>query len=296
MFRLAQVSDPHFRSFRPASLRQLLGKRAIGALNLLLRRRFKHRMELLQALLVDVRGRPLDHLALTGDLCNVALASEWNAALRWIEATGLSPEQVTVIPGNHDAYVPEVIEQGTFERLFAAYLTADLRAGAETYPFARFRGDVALVCASTAVPTGDLGAWGRMGEAQLARLESLLMMPEVKARCRLLLIHHPPQVNRHGEQLNLKDREALQDVLSRAGADLVMHGHDHRDFFKELPGPGRSRIPVVGVGSASYAGGPDRRARYHIYEIEGSSITVATYVHDPATRRFVEYRRKQVAA
>lgn len=295
MFRLAQVSDPHFQCFRLASLRQLLGKRAIGALNLLVRRRFKHRMELLQALLADLRGRNVDHLALTGDLCNVALTSEWQAALRWIEATGLAPEQVTVIPGNHDAYVPEVIEQGTFERLFAAYMTADLRMGEANYPFVRLRGDVALVCASSAVPTGDLGAWGRVGQAQLARLEGLLALPEVKARRRLLLIHHPPQINRHGEELNLKDREALQAVLARVGADLVMHGHDHRDFFKELAGPGGSRIPVVGVGSASYAGGPDRRSRYHVHEIDGAAITVATYVHDAATGKFVEFRRQQVA-
>jgi 3',5'-cyclic AMP phosphodiesterase CpdA len=295
MFRLAQVSDPHFQCFRLASLRQLLGKRAIGALNLLVRRRFKHRMEFLQTMLADLRSRSFDHLALTGDLCNVALASEWQAALNWLEATGLGPERLTVIPGNHDAYVPEVVEQGTFERLFAAYMSADLRVGEARYPFTRLRGEVALVCVSTAVPTGDLGAWGRVGEAQLARLESLLTMPEVKARRRLLLIHHPPQVNRHGEELNLKDRVALQALLARVGADLVMHGHDHRDFFKELPGPGGSRIPVVGVGSASYAGSPERRSRYHIHEIDGAAITVTTYVHDAATGKFVEYRRKQVA-
>ena len=295
MFRLAQVTDPHFQCFQLRSLRQLLGKRALGALNLLVRRRRKHRMELVSALLDDLRGQQFDHLALTGDLCNVALESEWSAALRWIEATGLPPERVTVIPGNHDAYVPEVVENGAFERIFAAYQTADLRVGQATYPFARFRAEVALVCVSTAVPTGDLGAWGRMGDAQLARLETLLAAPEAKSRRRLLLIHHPPLVNRHGEDLNLRDRTALQALLARTGVDLVLHGHDHRDFFKELPGPGGTRIPVVGAGSASYAGGPDRRARYNIYEIDGAAITVTTRVHDERTGKFVEYRRKTVA-
>jgi 3',5'-cyclic AMP phosphodiesterase CpdA len=294
MFRLAQVTDPHFQSFRPASLGQLFGKRALGALNLLVLRRRKHRMELLQALLEDLRAREFDHLALTGDLCNVSLESEWQAALRWIAATGLPPEQVTVIPGNHDAYVPEVIENQTFERLFSAYQTAELRAGEATYPFVRLRGEVALVCASTAVPTGDLGAWGRLGAEQVARLESLLAAPEVRARRRLLLIHHPPVVNRLGEERNLRDRQALQAVLARVGVDLVLHGHDHRDFFKALPGPGGSLIPVVGLGSASYAGGPERRARYNIYEIDGAAITAVTYVHDARTGRFAEHGRRAV--
>jgi 3',5'-cyclic AMP phosphodiesterase CpdA len=295
MFRLAQVSDPHFQSFRLSSLRDLLGKRMLGGLNLLLMRRRKHSMTLLQGVLDDLRGRPVDHLAITGDLCNIALESEWSAALRWISSTGLPADRVTVIPGNHDAYVPQVTENGVFERMFAAYQTADLRLEGATYPFVRFRGDLALVCVSTGVPTGDLGAWGRVGPAQLARLESLLAAPEVRSRRRVMLIHHPPQVNRDGEDLNLRDRDALQALLLRAGSDLVMHGHDHRDFFKELPGPDGTRIPVVGVGSASYVGPPDRCSRYHVYEFEGAAIEVVTYAHDEASGRFVEYRRKKLA-
>lgn len=295
MMRLAQVTDPHFQSFRLASLGQLLGKRAAGAINLLVLRRRKHRMELLQALLEDLRSREIDHLTLTGDLCNVALESEWQAALRWIAATGLAADRVTVIPGNHDAYVPEVVERRTFERLFADYQTAELRVGSETYPFVRLRGELALVCVSTAVPTGDLGAWGRVGDAQLGRLESLLGAPEVTSRRRVLLIHHPPLVNRHGEERNLRDRDALQAVLARAGVDLVLHGHDHRDFHKTLPGPAGTTIPVVGVGSASYAGTPESRARYAIHEIEGAAITVVTYAHDAATGKFAERGRRQVA-
>ena len=294
MFRLAHVSDPHFQCFRLGSIGQLFGKRAVGAMNLLVRRRFKHRMELLQALLEDLRSRSFDHLALTGDLCNVALDSEWQAALRWIQATGLSAEQLTVIPGNHDAYVPEVVEQRTFETLFGRYQTAELRVGEATYPFVRLRGEVALVCASTAVPTGDLGAWGRMGAEQLGRLESLLTSPEVKSRRRILLIHHPPQINRPGEGLNLRDREDLQALLARTGADLVLHGHDHRDFWKDLPGPGGARIPVVGVGSASYAGGLKKRSRYRIFELYGAAIIAVTYVHGEAAGKYVEFERRQV--
>lgn len=292
MFRLAHVSDPHFQCFRLGSVRQLLGKRAIGALNLLVRRRFKHSMGFVQKLGEDLRGRGVDHLALTGDLCNVALESEWQAALRWIQATGLAAEQVTVIPGNHDAYVPEVIKNGAFERLFAAYQTAELRAGEATYPFVRLRGEIALVCASTAVPTGDLGAWGRVGEAQLGRLEALLTAPEVKARRRIVLIHHPPLLNRPGEDLNLRDRQELQGLLGRTGADLVLHGHDHRDFWKELPGPAGMRIPVVGVGSASYAGGPGKRSRYRVFEIDAVSIVAVTFVYDPATGKYTEHDRR----
>ena len=292
MFRLAQVSDPHFQSFRNVKLRDLLGKRALGGLNLLLLRRRKHNMALLQTLLEDLPSRGVDHLALTGDMCNIALESEWDAALRWIAATKLPADRVTVIPGNHDAYVSKVVRDGLFERMFSLYQTAELRADNATYPFVRLRGDVALVCTSTGVPTGDTGAWGQVGESQLVRLESLLTNPEVKSRRRVVLIHHPPLVNRHGEERNLRDRTALQALLARAGADLVLHGHDHRDYFNDLPGPGGTRIPVVGAGSASYDGPADRRARYHIFEITTDAITVITYAHEPASNKFSEFGRK----
>lgn len=292
MFRLAQVSDPHFQSLRDVKLRDFLGKRLLGGFNLLVRRRRKHRMPLLQAMADDLRQRSFDHLALTGDLCNIALVSEWNAALRWLSSLSLSPERVTVIPGNHDAYVPQVFREGTFEKLFAEYQTAELRVGNDAYPFVRLRGEVALIGTSTAVPTGDVGAWGRMGDDQMLRLESLLTSPEVKARRRVVLIHHPPLVNRPGEDRNLRDRTAVQALLARTGADLVLHGHDHRDYFNYLPGPEGTRIPVVGAGSASYDGPAERRSRYHVFEIDAASIVAVTYAHDRASGKFVELARR----
>jgi len=299
VFRLAHVTDPHFRgapAFSGVGLGELLGKRAVGALNLVVNRTRKHKMELLEALRADLQTQAVDHLALTGDLSNIAIEAEFRAALRWIAAVGAPADAITVIPGNHDAYVPAVVESRIFERLFAAYQTADVLApGAaadEPYPFVRVRGDVALIAATTSVPTGDLGAWGEMGAAQLARLEAALGDPALAGKTRVVLIHHPPVLIKEGEHRNLKDRAALAAVLARAGAELVLHGHDHADERATLDGPGGARIPVVGAGSASYTGSADRRARYNVYEIEGRAITAVTRAHDEATDVFREVRRE----
>jgi 3',5'-cyclic AMP phosphodiesterase CpdA len=297
-FRLGHVTDPHFRGFAGARLSEFAGKRAIGALNLVVNRRRKHKAELLEALREDLRAQAVDHLALTGDLSNVALEGEWQAALRWLRAYGAPADRVTVIPGNHDIYVRDVVESGAFERLFGAYQTEDAAAlaaradGGDRYPFVRVRGDVALVAVTSSVPTGDLGAWGEVGAAQLQRLEGLLGHVALAGKTRIVLIHHPPVMLRGGEERNLRDRAALAAVLARAGAELVIHGHDHRDERAALPGPGGAAIPVVGAGSASYTGGPDRRARYNIYEIDGRRITCLTRAHDEARGAFREVRRE----
>ena len=132
-----------------------------------------------------------------------------------------------------------------------------------------------------------------MGEAQLARLEALLTAPELAGKTRVVLIHHPPVMHKGGEQRNLRDRAALAAVLARAGAELVLHGHDHQDERADLPGPGGKPIPVIGGGSASYAGGPERRSRYNVYEIEGRRDHLDHPRPRRGDRRFREVRRER---
>jgi 3',5'-cyclic AMP phosphodiesterase CpdA len=100
--------------------------------------------------------------------------------------------------------------------------------------------------------------------------------------------------HKHGEDRNLKDRAALVAVLARVGAELVLHGHDHEDERAELAGPGGRTIPVIGGGSASYTGGPERRSRYNLYEIEDGRITWITRAHDEASDAFREFRRERL--
>jgi len=300
-FLLAHVTDPHFRGFAGASPMDFMNKRALGTLNLLVNRTRKHKMELLEALREDLRAQAPDHLALTGDFANVSLPGEWRAALAWIDRCGLEPAAISVIPGNHDAYVESVVASRAFERLFAPYMTNDLAhhpaaAGERAdYPYVQIRDGVAFVGVSSSVATGDSGAWGRIGDEQLARLEAMLAAPELAGKTRVVLIHHPPVRQKHGEDRNLRDRAALAAVLGRVGADLVLHGHDHQDERSELGGPGGKPIPVIGGGSASYTGGPERRSRYNLFEVEGSRITWVTRAHDEPSDTFREVRREQLA-
>jgi 3',5'-cyclic AMP phosphodiesterase CpdA len=293
VFRLAHVTDPHFRGFAGLSWSDFVGKRVVGAFNLVVNRTRKHKMELLERLREDLRAQPFDHVALTGDLANISIEAEWQSALHWLEALGASGRDVTVIPGNHDTYVQDVVDSGVFERLFAAYQTRDVAGSG--YPFVRVRGDVALIAVSSCVATGDLGAWGEVGAPQLARLEAALGSDAVAGKTRVVLIHHPPVLIKDGEHRNLKDRAQLAVVLARAGAELVIHGHDHADERATLEGPGGAKIPIVGAGSASYAGAPERRSRYNVYEIDGGHITCVTRAHDEATDKFREFRRETLA-
>ncbi len=66
------------------------------------------------------------------------------------------------------------------------------------------------------------------------------------------------------------DSAQLRERVCAAGAELVIHGHNHRSEFRQLEGPD-GIIPVVGVRSASYAGENRKKtAQYHLYRMERS--------------------------
>jgi 3',5'-cyclic AMP phosphodiesterase CpdA len=268
------------------SLEAVRSKRALGWLSWHLRRRRRYRPAVLEALLADLAQTAPDHLAITGDLTQIALEPEFREAADWLSRFG-SPDRVHAIPGNHDAYVAVPSERGW--QLWSEYLASD-RGEGDGYPSVRVRGEIALVGVCTAQPTPPFAATGRVGREQLARLDRVLERLGAAGLCRVLLIHHPPVPGLTSRRRSLRDAPAFGEVLRRRGAELVLHGHLHRTTLASLPGPERA-IPVIGVPSASHAGpDPARCAAYHLYEIEGAhgSFAIRRRVRawDPAIGRF----------
>src|SRR3979409_903063 len=121
-FTLAHLSDPHLPPLPVARLRDPASKRALGYLNWTRNRHRYHRREVLDALVSDIRAQRPDHIAVTGDLVNLALEAEFAPEAARLESVG-APQDVTVIPGNHDAYVRATKHR--FAGTFADYLRGD---------------------------------------------------------------------------------------------------------------------------------------------------------------------------
>src|SRR6266536_2196562 len=86
-FTLAHLSDPHLPPLPAARLRDLAGKRALGYLNWTRNRHKYHRREVLDALVADMQAQRPDHIAVTGDLVNLALeAASFHRCVRAISA------------------------------------------------------------------------------------------------------------------------------------------------------------------------------------------------------------------
>src|SRR5213076_1164614 len=187
-----------------------------------------------------------DHIAITGDLLNLALEAEFAPSLAWLESVG-TPDRVTVIPGNHDAYVG--VTQHRFAQAWGNYLDSDEAPnGSGTFPSLRRRGPLALISVSSAVPTPPLMATGRVGRTQLDKLEGVLAGLSAEQAFRVLLIHHP--LHSDSRVKRLTDSSKLLALLKQHGVELILHGHDHVHSTIWVEGP-KGAIPAIGVPSAS---------------------------------------------
>jgi 3',5'-cyclic AMP phosphodiesterase CpdA len=265
-FLLAHLSDPHIGPMPRPRRRELLGKRVTGYLNWTRARALVHDMGALSSIVADLKAHHPDHIAMTGDISNIGLLAEFQLAHAWLETLGPA-DDVSFVPGNHDAYVRGSMPD--LARVFAPWTKGE-KHSAETYPYLRVRDNVALIGVSSGVPTPFFIASGRLGQSQLAACEELLEEARSRGLVRVLMIHHPPLNRPSNVARGLTDARDFEAMLRRAGAELVIHGHEHRLSVSHLKGSGRL-VPVVGVASASVRRGlAQHRAAYNLFEISGT--------------------------
>lgn len=251
--------------------RELIGKRVTGYLNWTRSRSRVHDMAVLDEIVADLRAHQPSHVAVTGDVSNIGLPAEFKLGRKWLERVG-DPQDVSFVPGNHDAYVrgslPDLV------RSFAPWTTGEASGGqavpGEVFPYLRIRGEVALIGLSSGVPTPLFFASGYLGRRQLEATEHLLLESRRCGLVRVVMLHHPPHPTASRFGRGLVDARGFAAVISRAGAELIIHGHNHRLSLARMESP-QGLVPVVGVPSASAVWGPlHQRAGYHLFEITGT--------------------------
>lgn len=267
MFALAHLSDPHLAGWSVDRPSALANKRLTGWLSWRLNRRRIHLPRVLDLMLADMAGQPIDHVAVTGDLVNISLPQEFENAARWLTRLGPA-DKVTVIPGNHDSYV--AIESSEGIGRWRDYMT-DLAwergnpqaATIGPFPFVRRIGRLALIGLSSAVPTPPFFASGKLGAAQLAALRDILARLGKDDAFRVVLIHHPPLFGAGHARKALTDAKEFGETVRAAGAELVLHGHMHMATLGHI-----GETPVVGVPSASALPWHHKdAAAYNLYRI-----------------------------
>lgn len=269
-FRLAHLSDLHLPMADVSlSWGDMFSKRFFSRISWRTKRRHVHRPEVLDLLFADILWQRPDHIAVTGDITNLSLPDEFDRSFAWLERLGPS-ENVTLIPGNHDHLVALKPDEGPSR--WHRWMQGD--DGRAEFPLVRVRGSIALVGVNTAVPTRLFQASGRVGADQIAALRMRLAELGARGLYRIVLIHHPIGEALVSERKALDDRADVRAVIADAGAELVLHGHNHTAEFYAVDGSA-GPVPVIGVPSASTIaleketrpGKTNHAARWHLMEI-----------------------------
>jgi 3',5'-cyclic AMP phosphodiesterase CpdA len=289
MFSLAHLSDVHLGPLPGgAAFKDFALKRLVGAVSWNVKRRKLHLPRVADAIAADIAAHTPDHIAFTGDAVNISALAEFPRAARWMEALA-DARSMTFVPGNHDAYVKVSWDKGLCH--MAPWMAGEMRipgtASSAPFPFVRLRKNVALIGLSTAVPQSLRKAGGTLGENQMKPLPGLLRDLRERGFARVILIHHPPFPGLAIPRKALTDAAALRDLIAAEGAELLLHGHNHRHMVNPL----RTRFGTahaVGVPSASMGSGnghtPAAWYRYQIVRSEGRwVITLQPRNYDPAT-------------
>jgi hypothetical protein len=170
---------------------------------------------------------PAAHVVITGDLTDSGTSSSI-AVARSVLAPLLSPERLTVVPGNHDARTWGNLPRPERARAFPGVWAETFRLPRPRLPFYKPL-DERFALIGLDSTRGGLFAAGLLGEPQLAELRALLERCADERRLPIVLLHHHPL---HGEAFHgLVDGQALLAVLrdTPTRKPVVLFGHEHKE-------------------------------------------------------------------
>jgi len=249
MFRLAHISDIHLGPLPRIKRRELFSKRITGYVNFRRNRSSNLHPEITARLINHLGTLEADHTAITGDLINLGLDSEIATAKAWLRSLG-SPEDHTVVLGNHDAYIRGA--RGRAMESWQDWINGDDKALIKSeaqYPILRRRGKISIIGCNSARASAPFLATGYFKKKQAEGLQKLLREERRQNQCCIVLIHHAPQKDATSRYKRLLGATRFRDVIAQEGADLVLHGHTHLDTLTYIDASS-AQVPVVCVPAA----------------------------------------------
>jgi 3',5'-cyclic AMP phosphodiesterase CpdA len=274
MIRVLHFSDVHVDvPLAQMPARGMLGKRLLGAANLMLRRKrlFAQARAKLAALGRFAEWQAIDLVICTGDYTALGTLVELEAARRAIEPLTRRARGFVTVPGNHDLYVPDTVADARFERTFGDLLGTDWPEHAVdgAWPAVRlYDRELAVVSVNSARPNPQLlRSSGRIPDQQLVALRAVLADTRLVGRTVLVATHYAPRRKdgspdrfSHG----LENADELLEICARAPRAAILHGHIHWRYHLQP----RGNLHLFGAGSATHRG----REGLWLFEVDAGRV------------------------
>ena len=191
-------------------------------------------------------ARHSDHILVTGDLTEDGVPEQFEVLAQVLAESGVSPGQVTLVPGNHDLY--------SSQSAFSDALAGPLRPYARTSRVDRALdfGDVVILPTATTKPQPLPLSAGTLRPMQARSVAALASDCQRRGRTLILAQHHPPlgYRNRIWNWIDGMDRvRCFFELLLVHESLQVVHGHTHECASTAI---GAGRAPQIHAGAAVF--------------------------------------------
>lgn len=198
--------------------------------------RRKHRA--LRAL-QQARDACADHVVLTGDLTEDGHDAQFEVLAEVLAESRLDPSRVTLLPGNHDAY----IDGDAFARALGGPLRPFSPTSAPGTAI-RLRGSV-LLALSSSVHQSPARSAGAIARRELDLAEAHARATRRRGDALVLAVHHSPRPHALMPLQwldGLREHAVLGRLLLEHDHAHVIHGHTHARVDEPVRGGGAPRI------------------------------------------------------
>jgi 3',5'-cyclic AMP phosphodiesterase CpdA len=262
--RVAHLSDVHMlESGKVASVMQGLAIRIVSVGRGVDPRGRATTLE--RALSAAVRAGA-DHVVVSGDLTEVGAPAQFEAFAHVLHDSRIPPENVTLVPGNHDAYTSGEAWRRALEGPLRAYRgNAADREGKVVE-----RGDVVFLPVDVSCPQPITRSAGELRADDASALESRFADPALAKKALVVVQHHHPFAHASSALHwldGLRGSARLMGSLARHAHVQVLHGHLHKAVDR-LVGIGKSRV----LGAPATVDDEEGSPRVRLYELRDGQL------------------------
>jgi len=251
-------------------------------------------------LLKDIRQRECSHIVITGDLVENPELREFQYVKEILSHFEiLTPEKLSVIPGNHDIFggAPSSVMFFTFPLTCKETdMESNLEKFTETFkdtlpenrsfPYLKVIENIAIIGINSmdkwSIDKNPEGSNGTVSDEDYKKLKKILSSKDIKDKYKIVLIHH--HLNRiklsdeypaHtlwlkavNYKMKLHNKNRLIDLFKKEKVNIVLHGHTHVNHIYNLKG-----VTYVNSSAACVPLTDDQTKMYNIISIPGESET-----------------------
>jgi Icc protein len=258
--RVAHVSDVHMLESRPGvgstydlSVRLVSFARRLDAAG---------RAKKLSRALAAAVARGATHVVVSGDLTEIGSDAQFDAFATALHDSAITPDRITLVPGNHDAYTRE----DGWRRALDGPLQAFKASSAHGPGAVVDRGDAVFVPIDSSCYQSIARSGGRVTDETARAVAAVVDDPAFANKAIVLVQHHPPfaKSGPWGWIDGLAGSARLVDSMMRRANVHLLHGHLHRALDRLL---GVSRV----YGAPAVVDDPVA-PRVRFYDVDGASL------------------------